>query len=328
MAISSLNEIALICIYVIHLCMIKRLSTTRREPGWELFRTFLEVVRDGSLSGAARKLNLTQPTVGRHIDALESALQLSLFSRSPQGLTATPAALELVTYAETMASASAALQRTASGGAKADRGTVRVTASEMIGCEVLPPMLARFRDAHPAITLELAISNSNEDLLRRDADIAVRMVRPRQKSLVARRIGNSAIGFYAHRNYAQKYGLPKTIPDLEQHCLIGFDRDALALRSLGELPRAVTRENFGFRCDSDLAQFSALKAGVGIGGCQHNIAKRFEQLVPVLAKAIRFELEIWLAMHEDMKSTGRVRLLFDHLAAGLSGFVRGVHTKV
>src|ERR1700728_2432675 len=120
---------------------------TRREPGWELFRTFLEVVRDGSLSGAARKLALTQPTVGRHIDALETALQLSLFSRSPQGLTATPAALELVTYVETMASASAALQRTASGGAKADRGTVRGAASEMIGCEVLPPLVAPVRDA-------------------------------------------------------------------------------------------------------------------------------------------------------------------------------------
>jgi DNA-binding transcriptional LysR family regulator len=317
MAIARLNEIALICIYVIRFCM------TQREPGWELFRTFLEVVRDGSLSGAARKLALTQPTVGRHIDALERSLELSLFSRSPQGLTATPAALELVSYAETMASASAALRRTASGGAKADRGTVRVTASEMIGCEVLPPILARFRDSHPGITLELALSNRNEDLLRRDADIAVRMVRPRQKSLVARRIGKSVIGFYAHRNYAQRYGLPKEIAELGKHCLIGFDRDGLALRSLGRLPRAVTRDSFGFRCDSDLAQFAALRAGVGIGGCQQNIARRFEELVPVLAKAIRFELEVWLAMHEDMKSTGRVRLLFDHLAAGLSAFVRG-----
>jgi DNA-binding transcriptional LysR family regulator len=317
MAIARLNEIALICIYVIRFCM------TQREPGWELFRTFLEVVRDGSLSGAARKLALTQPTVGRHIDALERSLELSLFSRSPQGLTATPAALELVSYAETMASASAALRRTASGGAKADRGTVRVTASEMIGCEVLPPILARFRDNHPGITLELALSNRNEDLLRRDADIAVRMVRPRQKSLVARRIGKSVIGFYAHRNYAQRYGLPKEIAELGKHCLIGFDRDGLALRSLGRLPRAVTRDSFGFRCDSDLAQFAALRAGVGIGGCQQNIARRFEELVPVLAKAIRFELEVWVAMHEDMKSTGRVRLLFDHLAAGLSAFVRG-----
>jgi DNA-binding transcriptional LysR family regulator len=292
------------------------------EPGWELYRTFLEVVRDGSLSGAARKLALTQPTVGRHIDALEASLGLSLFSRSPQGLRATPAALELVSYAETMAAASAALRRTASGGAKADRGTVRVAASEMIGCEVLPPMLTSFRDSHPGITLELALSNRNEDLLRRDADIAVRMVRPRQKSLVARHIGKSPIGFYAHRNYVEKYGLPKEIAELEQHCLIGFDRDDLALRSLGKLPRPVTRDNFGFRCDSDLAQFAALKAGVGIGGCQHNIARRHPELVPVL-KAIRFELEVWVAMHEDMRSTGRVRVLFDHIAAGLSAFVRG-----
>jgi DNA-binding transcriptional LysR family regulator len=293
------------------------------EPGWELFRTFLEVVRDGSLSGAARKLGLTQPTVGRHIDALEAALGLTLFTRSPQGLAATPAALELVDHAEAMAAASAALRRTASGGAKADRGTVRVTASEMIGCEVLPPIFASFRESHPGIALELALNNRNEDLLRRDADIAVRMVRPRQKSLVARRIGNSAIGFYAHRNYVKKHGIPKTLADLEKHRLIGFDRDDWALRSLGPLPRPVTRENFGFRSDSDLAQFAHLRAGAGIGGCQRNIARRYKELVPILADTLQFELEVWIAMHEDMKSTGRVRLLFDHLAAGLIAFVRG-----
>jgi DNA-binding transcriptional LysR family regulator len=296
---------------------------TMREPGWELFRTFLEVVRDGSLSGAARKLALTQPTVGRHIDALEAALGLSLFSRSPQGLTATPAALELVGHAETMAAASAALRRTASSGAQPDRGTVRVAASEMIGCEVLPAILAGFRQSHPGIVLELALSNRNEDLLRRDADIAVRMVRPRQKSLLARRIGKTLIGFYAHRDYLKRYGIPKSVAELEKHCLIGFDQDARSLRSLGPLPQEVTRDHFGFRCDSDLAQFAALRAGVGIGGCQHNIARRFKELVPVLAEDIRFELEIWIAMHEDMKSTARVRMLFDHLAAGFSAFVRG-----
>jgi DNA-binding transcriptional LysR family regulator len=318
MATALLKEIALMRIYVIHLCM------TRREPGWELFRTFLEVARDGSLSGAARKLALTQPTVGRHIDALETALGLSLFSRSPQGLTATPAALELVGHAEAMAAASAALRRTASSGTQADRGTVRIAASEMIGCEVLPPILARFRAMYPGIVLELALSNRNEDLLRRDADIAVRMVRPRQKSLLARRIGKTAIGFYAHRDYLKRYGIPKTIAELEKHCLIGFDQDARSLQRLGPLPQEVTRDHFGFRCDSDPAQFAALRAGVGIGGCQHHIARRFDELVPVLAKAIRFELEVWIAMHEDMKSTARVRMLFDHLAAGLAAFVRGV----
>lgn len=293
------------------------------EPGWELYRTFLEVVRDGSLSGAARKLGLTQPTVGRHIDALEAALGLSLFSRSPQGLKATPAALELVSHAEAMASASAALRRTASGGGEADRGTVRITASEMVGCEILPPILARFRGDHPGITLELVLTNRNEDLLQREADIAVRMVRPRQKSLVARQIGKSPVGLFAHRSYTERFGLPLSVADLERHCLIGFDRDAQPLKSLGKLPRPLRREMFGFRSDSDLAQFSALRSGVGIGGCQHAIARRYPELVSVLAKAIRLELDVWLVMHEDMRSTARVRLLFDHLASGLPAVLRG-----
>jgi len=149
------------------------------------------------------------------------------------------------------------------------------------------------------------------------------MVRPRQKALVARRIGKSAIGLYAHRSYTEKHGIPKEVAELSRHCLIGFDRDHLPLRSLRPLPRQMTRDLFGFRCDSDPAQFAALKAGVGIGGCQHHIARRYPELLGVLAKAIRFELEVWLAMHEDMRSTGRVRLLFDHLAAALSDFVRG-----
>ena len=293
------------------------------EPGWELYRTFLEVARDGSLSGAARKLGLTQPTAGRHIDQLEAQLGVKLFSRSQQGLKPTPAALELVGHAETMAAASQALRRTASGGAREDRGTVRITASEMVGCEVLPPMLARFRDSHPGIALELVLNNRNEDLLRRDADIAVRMVRPRQKSLVARSVGKSPVGLYAHRAYAERFGLPKTLGDLESHSIIGFDRNDQPLRSLGKMPRPLSREMFSFRSDNDLAQFAALKCGVGIGGCQHGIARNYPELVPVLAKVIRFELDIWVVMHEDMRATPRIRRLFDHLNAELSAFFRG-----
>jgi DNA-binding transcriptional LysR family regulator len=294
-----------------------------RPPSWDELRTFVEVARDGSLSGAARRLGLTQPTVGRHIDALEAALGLTLFTRSPRGLTPTPAALALEPHVEAMAAAAAALARTASGEAAADRGAVRVTASEVVGVEVLPPMLAAFHAEHPGLAIELALTNRTQDLARRDADIAVRMVRPTQSGLVARRIGSSRISLFAHRDYLARFGEPRSLADLAGHCFIGFDRDNSTFRAAGDFARSMTRESFGLRCDSDLAQLAALRAGVGIGGCQDNIARRMPELIPVLPNAFHYALEVWLVMHEDLKATRRVRLLFDHLAAGLTAYVKG-----
>jgi DNA-binding transcriptional LysR family regulator len=296
---------------------------TRREPPWDALRTFGEVMRDGSLSSAARKLSLSQPTVGRHIDALEAALGVALFMRSPRGLEPTQEARDLAPHVETMIAAAAALGRTASGEAGGERGVVRVTASEIVGCEVLPGILASFRAAHPGIVLELALTNRNEDLARRDADVAVRMVRPTQSALIARRIGRSPIGLYAHRDYLARAGTPRTLADLAGHCLIGFDRDDRAFRAVGAAFEPFSRENFGFRCDSDLAQLAALRAGLGIGGCQEAIARRSGELAPVLPGALRYALEVWLVMHEDSKATRRVRLAFDHLARGLTDYLRG-----
>jgi len=294
----------------------------KRSPHWDELRTFVEVARDGSLSGAARRLGLSQPTVGRHIDALEQALGLTLFARSPRGLTPTPAAAALEPHVEAMAAAATALARTASGEAAAERGTVRVTASEVVGCEVLPPIFAAFRATHPNIVIELALTNRNEDLARRDADIAVRMVRPTQSGLTARRIGTSRIRLYAHRDYLARFGEPRSLADLTGHCLIGFDRDSRTFRAAGEIGQRLTREDFGFRCDNDLAQLAALRSGVGIGGCQENIARRMPELVAVLTNTLNYMLEVWLVMHEDLKSTRRVRLVFDHLAAGLRDYVK------
>src|SRR5271165_6782336 len=186
----------------------------RREPSWDELRTFFEVVRDGSLSGAARRLGLTQPTVGRHVGALEAALGLTLFTRSPRGLTPTPAAVALAPHGEAMAAAAASLSRSASSEAAIDRGVVRVTASEIVGCEVLPPIFAAFRARNPGIAVELAVTNRNEDLSRGDADIAVRMVRPTQSGFVARRIGLTRIRLYAHRDYLERFGEPRSLADL------------------------------------------------------------------------------------------------------------------
>ncbi len=292
------------------------------EPGWELYRSFLAVLRQGSLSAAARRLRLTQPTLGRHVAMLEAALGVALFTRSPGGLQPTPAALALRSHADAMEAAAEALRRAASGEAEEERGTVRLTASEIMGAEVLPAMLARFRERHPQVALELVLNNRNEDLLRREADIALRMVRPRQAALIARRIGKVGIGLYAHRRHIKGFGLPQDLEDLSRHPIIGFDRDDSAWRSLGATGLPVRRDIFAFRSDSDLAQLAALRAGLGIGGCQHGIARRERDLVPVLPRTVRFSLEMWLAMHEDLRASRRVRLLFDHLAATLADYAR------
>jgi DNA-binding transcriptional LysR family regulator len=296
-----------------------------RQPklDWTLLRSFLAVAELGSLSAAARALELTQPTIGRHLDALEAALRITLFARSARGLSPTDAALDLVPHAKAMAATAAALERTASGEAADERGTVRLTASEVIGAEVLPAMIARFRELHPAIAIELVLSNLNEDLLRREADIAVRMVRPTQQQLVARKIGDVPALLYAHRRYAKRRGVPKTLDELSGHDIIGYDVQTTVLNMLNASGVSATREAFAVRTDNDLAQLALLRAGVGIGGMQKQLAARERDLVPVLHGAIRLPLEIWVVMHEDLRTSRRVRLLFDFLAAELTGYVKG-----
>jgi DNA-binding transcriptional LysR family regulator len=291
----------------------------KAQPGWELYRSFLAVFREGSLSSAARALDLTQPTVGRHIDALERALGVTLFTRSQAGLDATEGASALVPYAEAMASAADALQRAASGGASEDRGAVRITASEMIGTEVLPRILAAFREAHPRVIIELLLSNRSEDLLRREADIAVRMVRPTQDALLARKVGTIQLGFHAHPRYLKAHGTPTTLAELQSRPLIGFDK-AASVRRLGKLDIPLSRELFSFRCDSDVGQYAALRAGFGIGICQIPLGKR-DKLVPLLPGAFDFKLETWVAMHKDLKSTRRMSLMFDHLVRHLQAYI-------
>jgi DNA-binding transcriptional LysR family regulator len=291
------------------------------EPSWELYRSFLAVFREGSLSGAARAIDLTQPTIGRHVEVLETALGTSLFTRSQRGLVPTAVATALVPHVEVMASAAGALRRTASGEALEERGVVRVTASEMIGVEVLPPALASFREAHSRIDVELVLSNRTADLLRREADIAVRNVKPTQTMLVTRKLGAMRIGLHAHPRYLQTHGTPRSVEALRAHAFIGFDSSA-SVRALPDLPLSLSRSFFAFRCDSDLGQYAALKAGFGIGFCQVGVAKR-DGLTAVLRDVVGFDVGVWLVMHKDARVSRRVRLLFEHLGAHLKAYLVG-----
>jgi DNA-binding transcriptional LysR family regulator len=291
------------------------------EPDWSHFRAFLAVLRDGTLSGAARELGLTQPTLGRQIAELEHRLGTALFVRSQRGLAPTDAARDIAPYAQAMAAAAGSMLRAASGGASDAAGVVRITASEIIGAEVLPSLLAEFRRAHPGIIVELVLSNRVEDLLRGEADIAVRMARPSQQALVARQIGEVRLGLYAHRLYLKHAPAPKSVAALlRDHALIGFDQGTPFLRQLlAGMP--ITRNHFALRTDSDLAYLAAVRAGFGIGFVQQGIARRDPKLVAILPDEVSLPLDMWLVLHEDLRASRRLRLMMDHLAKGLGEYV-------
>lgn len=294
----------------------------QQEPNWEWYRTFLAVFEAGSLSAAGRAMGMTQPTVGRHIDALEAALGLKLFTRSFDGFAPTDAARELQPYAAGVAATCAALLRTASSHGAGVRGTVRLSASEVIGVEVLPPILAALRSEHPDLIVELVLSNQVDDLLRREADIAVRMLRPAQEALVAKRLGSIEVGLYAHERYVAAHGVPHSLDELPDHALIGFDRENAFIRSfLDQFPQ-FARATLAFRADSELAQLGVLRAGFGIGGCQVGLAARDQSLVRVLPSAFSLEMDTWVAMHEDLRNSPRCAVTFAAIAAGLSAYIK------
>ncbi|WP_250467685.1 MULTISPECIES: LysR family transcriptional regulator [unclassified Caballeronia] len=290
--------------------------------GWELYRTFLAVLQEGSLSGAARSLGITQPTAGRHIEALEKALRVSLFTRSQTGLQPTDVALDLRAHAEAMHSTAASLERAATGHADGAsvQGAVRISASEVVGVELLPPILAALRERHPRLVIELVLSNRVQDLLRREADIAVRMVRPKQTQLVARRVGRIEVGLHAHRDYLAKHGTPRNVAALDRHAIIGFDQPNAFVREASKSLPEFSRDTFALRSDSDLAQLALIRAGAGLGMCQVALARRNESLVRVLPKIFTFQLETWVTMHEDLRGSPRCRAVFDALADGIERY--------
>ena len=290
--------------------------------GWELYRSFLRVMQEGSLSAAARALGSTQPTVGRHIAQLERALNITLFIRAQGGLTPTEAANALLLPATEMASLAEAMERVASSQGDGIQGTVRITTSDVIGTEILPTIFAEMVKLFPKITLELVLSDKAQDLLNREADIAIRLFRPTQTQLIARRIGNIDVGFFAHKEYLKTQGTPTTLADLNEHRLIGFDKVTNYIRTAEKtLPFSVDKNNFCFRTDSNVAQLALIRAGAGIGICQVGLASQDKNLVRLLSDDFNFEMDTWVTMHEDLRKSPACKAVFDQLVNGLLNYV-------
>jgi DNA-binding transcriptional LysR family regulator len=288
---------------------------------WDLLAAFVAVMRTGSLSAASRQLGVAQPTVRRQIEKLEETLGVALFTRSPSGLVPTEAAASSLPYAEAMARAAEGIVRSASAPRGEARGTVRVTCSEVMGVEVLPLILAPLRSAHPELQVELSLTNTNQDLLQQEADIAVRMAQPTQAALVARRAGVVELGLFAAEEYLRRRTPPRATNELRDHALVGRDRDDAFFRALAQAGLPLERRHFAFRTDSDPAALTAVRAGLGIGICQVPLAARPPRLERVLPE-VRMEMPIWVVTHEDLRSTRRVSLAFDHLVEALSIYGR------
>ena len=284
---------------------------------WSLVRSFLAVLEKGSLLAASRDLQLSQPTIGRHVAELESQLGLVLFDRNGRGLLPTEAAYHLAESARIMQSGADQLARNVLGADLGASGTVRITASQPVSCYVLPPLLAQMRLSLPDVQVELVASNEVSNLLRREADIAVRMVQPQQASIIARRVGKVTLRACAHQDYLRRRGVPRQPNDLLAHDLIGGDRNDDTLKGFAAQGLVVGRKQFAFRADDLIVVWQAVRAGLGVGFVSEYLIRSDPAVIPVLPKLKIQPLPVWLAVHKEIRTSKRIRAVYDFLADAL-----------
>lgn len=284
---------------------------------WALVKSFLAVLDAGSLMGAARKTGQQQPTLSRHISELETQLGAPLFERTGRGVTPTALALAIADSARQMQAGAQGLTQQLVGSRHRTTGTVRISTSQVAATYLLPPILTELQRAEPGIQIELVASNQISNLLRREADIAVRMVRPEQGSLVARKLGEVQIVAAAHESYLGQAGTPRQPQDLLQHRLIGYDRDTTIEAGFKKMGLTLTQKHFALRTDDHVAYGRLLAAGAGIGFVARYNLVHWPAVRTVLPQLVIPPLPCWLAVHREIRGSPVVRQVYDHLAAAI-----------
>ena len=287
------------------------------EIDWNLIRAFLAVVDTGSLTSAAGLFGASQPTLSRKIDEMESCVGTSLFERAARGLRLTEAGEALVEPARQMKQAAQALSLAALGQTQQLGGSVRLTASEMTAAYLLPDTIAKLRLSNPEIQIEVVVSNHLENLLERQADIALRHTRPTQSGLIARRIGELEIGAFAHRDYVAKVGGTVDRTRLASYQWIGYDSSDALLRGFRDVGMPVDRSFFSIRCDNHITGWQLALAGAGICFAPCIIGARFPEMQMVMPVSWVPSMPLWLTAHRELRDSRRIKLVFDVLAEGL-----------
>lgn len=291
------------------------MNMSLNELDWTYIRSFLAVAETGSLTAAAKKIGQSQPTLGRHIKAAEDALNLQLFVRTTRGLRLSDAGLSLLEPARDMAKASARLSTLAAGRDARLSGTVRVTASVVVSHYLLPAIIADLRRVEPGIEIELVPSDTSESLIFREADIAVRMYRPAQLDVVARKVADHAFALYASKELLARQGNPETLEDLAALDFVGFDRSDMIIRTMRDVGFPVDRHFFGVRCDNQSVHWELVRHGCGIGAMQTIIGDAEPRVERLGFQPELPTLPVWLAAQGALHNTPRVKRVWDHLVA-------------
>ncbi len=294
-----------------------------RNWDWNLVPSFLAVLDAGSLSAAARASGISQPTLTRHIAELETVLGVMLFDRGREGARPTEAAIAIGAAAKAMADCAGSMEMASAGRATGVEGTVRVTASQIVATYLLPEILGAMLQQMPNIDIELVATNEVENLLRRDADIALRMVEPQQLDLISRKLATLELGVYAHRDYLARHGIPQSLADMHDHIMIGYDRSELVLRGFKSIGYPVDRNFFRYRSDDQVAAWQAVLGGAGIGFAPVWLGSRYPQLQRIGEGFSIPPMHIWLVTHKELRTSARIRAVHDHLATAIAAMKLG-----
>ena len=286
---------------------------------WNRARAFLVTAEEGSLSAAARALGMAQPTLGRQVDALEEELGVILFERVGRGFTLTPSGLDLLDHVRAMGNAANRVSLSAAGNAQSIEGTVRITASEAHAAMLLPPILAKLRQTHPGIHIDIIASSVSSDLRRREADIAIRNYQPTEPDLIAKKVRDIPARLYATPAYIARIGNPKLPYDLRDADFINIDSTGAFLKGINALGINITERNFPIFVENYLVMWEMVKHGLGIG-IQDGVIGDNEPLVRrVLPDLEPLVFSMWLVTHREVNTSRRIRVVFDLLAEELSG---------
>jgi len=284
---------------------------------WRALQDVVTVAETGSLSAASRRLNVSQPTVGRRIEQLEQQLGAVLFTRTAQGLLLTELGESIIQNAQRMQEEALAIERVATGANQQLQGSVRLSLIEDLGIFWLPKKLAQFHQLYPQLSVEVNIDNKNVNLLRREADIAVRLARPEQPDLVCRKAGRFRMALYASTEYLSQHGTPERFSDLKNHYHVGFDTSMGYSQQRKKLESLFTTANIRHRSNSHMEMIEATRAGIGCSVLSCLVADTHEDLHQLYPGKIYHDRDIWLVTHSEIHKNARIRAIFDFLVDAL-----------